>query len=252
MAQRKPKLLVFQHVPYEPLGTLDPLLKAAGFRLRYVNFGRDKTARPDIDAYDGLIVLGGPMHANDWAQHPNLSAEVELLGRFVESGRPCLGICLGAQLLAISQGGSVSAETGSEIGWHPVSFAGAAVDDPLFRDFSPTESLFQWHIDSINLPSHALALAESGQCASQAFRVGQAAWGLQFHMEVDTLLINRWLAQPENNSALSLMGGPDLATEIRGATPVHIDRLQALALTGFQGWVDLFELSPRRRALPSR
>lgn len=95
-----PKILVFQHVPYEPLGTLDPLLKAAGFRIRYVNFGRDPTHRPSLEGYSALIILGGPMNADDVINYPNLAAEVGLIQDALERDIAILGICLGAQLLA--------------------------------------------------------------------------------------------------------------------------------------------------------
>jgi GMP synthase (glutamine-hydrolysing) len=104
----RPKILVFQHVPYEPLGTLDPLLREAGFRMRYVNFGRDAAQRPALDRYAALIVLGGPMNANEIDDYPNLKTEVEILREALERQMSILGICLGAQLLAKALGGSVA------------------------------------------------------------------------------------------------------------------------------------------------
>jgi GMP synthase (glutamine-hydrolysing) len=103
----RPKILVFQHVPYEPLGTLDPLLKEAGFRIRYVNFGRDPHQRPSLDKYEALIVLGGPMNAHQIDTYPNLATEVDVVREAVDSGMSVLGICLGAQLLAKALGGRV-------------------------------------------------------------------------------------------------------------------------------------------------
>ena len=104
----RPKILVFQHVPYEPLGTLDPLLKEAGFRIRYVNFGRDPHQRPSLDKYEALIVLGGPMNAHQIDTYPNLATEVDVIREAVENGMSVLGICLGAQLLAKALGGRVT------------------------------------------------------------------------------------------------------------------------------------------------
>jgi len=80
----RPKILVFQHVPYEPLGTLDPLLKEAGFRIRYVNFGRDPESRPRLSGYEALIILGGPMNCDQIETYPNLIAEVEIIREAVE------------------------------------------------------------------------------------------------------------------------------------------------------------------------
>ena len=93
----RPKILVFQHVPYEPLGTLDPLLKEAGFRIRYVNFGREPESRPSLDGYEALIVLGGPMNSDQINSYPNLMIEVEIIREAVKRDISVLGICLGGQ-----------------------------------------------------------------------------------------------------------------------------------------------------------
>ena len=86
------RILVFQHVPYEPLGYLNPQLKQAGFRIRYVNFGREPGARPTLDGYSGLVVLGGPMSVNQTAQFPHLLTEIDVIHGALERGMPVLGI----------------------------------------------------------------------------------------------------------------------------------------------------------------
>ena len=96
------KLLVCQHVPHEILGTLNPMLKRAGFRIRYVNFGRHPDAEPTLDGYDGLVVLGGPMSAYDDHRLPHLAVEMRLIESAMQRKLPVLGICLGAQLVARS------------------------------------------------------------------------------------------------------------------------------------------------------
>ena len=93
----RPKILVFQHVPYEPLGTLDPLLKQSGFRIRYVNFGRNPEVRPALDKYAALIILGGPMNSDQIDTYPNLITEVDILREALDRDMAVLGICLGAQ-----------------------------------------------------------------------------------------------------------------------------------------------------------
>ncbi len=80
----KPKILVFQHVPFEPLGTLDPILKESGFRIRYVNFGREPEHSPSLEGYAGLIILGGPMNVDDIANYPNLANEVTMIQEALE------------------------------------------------------------------------------------------------------------------------------------------------------------------------
>ncbi|MBN8483126.1 MAG: gamma-glutamyl-gamma-aminobutyrate hydrolase family protein, partial [Xanthomonadales bacterium] len=94
------RLLVFQHVAAEPLGTLDPLIRRRGHRIRFVNFERQPDAKPVIDRYRGLVVLGGPMNVEDQARRPHLRVELAAIERALAQGKPVLGICLGAQLLA--------------------------------------------------------------------------------------------------------------------------------------------------------
>ena len=132
------RILVCQHVAFEILGTLNPLLRRHGVRIKYVNFGRDPEARPSLDSYEGLVVLGGPMSVNDTERHPHLATEVELIGRALERGLPLLGICLGAQLMARALGAEVRPGPEKEIGWYDVSLAPEARSDRLFAHFGPS------------------------------------------------------------------------------------------------------------------
>ena len=115
-----PRLLVFQHVAAEPLGTLDPLIRARGHRIRFVNFEREPDAQPDVDRYRGLVVLGGPMNVEDQGRRPHLRAELRAIERMLAQGKPVLGICLGAQLLAHALGARVEPNPVPEIGWYPL------------------------------------------------------------------------------------------------------------------------------------
>ena len=117
-----PKLLVFQHVAHEILGTLDPLLRNSGIRIRYVNFGRSNYEIPDLKNYDGLIVLGGHMNVDQVEEYPYLIPEIEAIGEAITLDIPILGICLGSQLLAKALGGEVSKNNTKEIGWYDVKF----------------------------------------------------------------------------------------------------------------------------------
>ena len=198
----RPKVLVFQHVPYEPLGTLDPLLKEAGFRLRYVNFGREPEQRPVLDRYEALIILGGPMNSDQIDTYPNLITEVDIIREAVERGMSVLGICLGAQLLAKSLGGAVSRNEKREIGWYNVDMTEAGLEDPVLSAFAPSQEVFQWHEDGITLPPGADLLASSAASPVQAFRYGAHAYGFQFHLEVNKPLIERWLTVPAHQASL--------------------------------------------------
>jgi GMP synthase (glutamine-hydrolysing) len=244
------RLLVFQHVSFEILGTLHPLLKARGFRIRYANFGRHPHAQPEIDRYNGLVVLGGPMNVDDLERHPHLAVEVKLIQQAIDQGLPVLGICLGAQLIAKALGAPVHANGGKEIGWYDVSPTLAAKDDPLFWDFGEGEKIFQWHSDTFELPAGAVQLATSQTCSHQAFRYGINVYGLQFHLEVDERLIERWLTVPAHCAELA-EGRIDPAV-IRHETSLYLHRAHHLSDQVFGRFIDLFNLPPKRAALRSR
>ncbi|MGD8680565.1 MAG: gamma-glutamyl-gamma-aminobutyrate hydrolase family protein, partial [Lysobacterales bacterium] len=99
------RILVFQHVAAEPLGTLDPMLRDRGHRVRYVNFHREPDALPDVGRYQGLIVLGGPQMPDEGPKYPHLDVEMRCIEQALAQDIPVLGICLGAQLLAYALGG---------------------------------------------------------------------------------------------------------------------------------------------------
>ena len=244
------RLLVFQHVSFEILGTLHPLLKTRGFRIRYANFGRHPHAQPEITRYNGLVVLGGPMNVDDLERHPHLGMEVALIQQAIEQGLPVLGICLGAQLIAKALGAPVHANGGKEIGWYEVSPTPAAKDDPLFWDFGEGEKIFQWHSDIFALPAGAVQLATSRTCPHQAFRYGTNVYGLQFHLEVDERLIERWLTVPVHCAELA-EGRIDPAV-IRHETTLYLPRARHLSDQVFGRFIDLFNLPPKRAALRSR
>lgn len=246
------KLLVFQHVAFEILGTLNPLLKDAGFRIRYVNFGRHPHAEPDIDSYHGLVVLGGPMSVHDSATHPHLDTEMRLIERAMERGMPILGVCLGAQLIARTLGAQVGPSPEKEIGWYDVLPTECAASDPLIGHFAPRERIFQWHGDAFEMPSGAVHLASSTGCPNQAFRYGDNVYGFQFHMEVDEPLIHRWLRVPHHERELHELKGEEGPEVIRSETPQHMPRLTELADRTFREFVKLFGSRIVYRQLPSR
>ena len=246
------KLLVFQHVPHEILGTLNPLLKNAGFRIRYVNFGRHPDARPSLDGYHGLVVLGGPMSVNDSDRLPHLTTEMKLIEEAMKKELSVLGICLGAQLIAKTLGASVYPNNAKEIGWYDVSPTTEARADTLFTEFRGTEKIFQWHGETFDIPHSASHLASSPLCGNQAFRYGPKVYGLQFHLEVDGPMIDRWLRVPENRQEIATLDGNIDPDRIHAETPQHIDRLHELSNHAFSAFIKLFGIEKTRRRLFSR
>jgi GMP synthase (glutamine-hydrolysing) len=246
------KLLVCQHVPFEILGTLNPLFKSSGFRIRYVNFGRQPDAKPSLDGYQGLVILGGPMNANQVRDHPHLKTEVHLVEDAVERGMPVLGICLGAQLIAKTLGAEVTPNRKKEIGWYEVSLARGAKADPLFTHFREKEKVFQWHGDTFGVPRGAVHLASSPACSNQAFRFRDNVYGLQFHLEVDERMIERWLNVPMHRREIESLHGEVDPQIIRRETRLYIDRLKRLSDKTFGEFVKLFGVQKKRQRLASR
>jgi len=246
------RLLVFQHVPHEILGTFNPLLKDAGFRIRYINFGRTPDAIPEIDKYDGLIILGGPMCVDQADKYPHLLAEIKAIQAAMESNMPVLGICLGAQLIAKALDAGVRQNPVKEIGWYDVTPTPDGEKDPLFKHFSGTKKIFQWHGDTFDVPRKGVLLASSPECSNQAFRFGDRTYGLQFHLEVDAALIERWLSTPVHVHELEQLHGDINAEQIRQDTQSYINDSTDLGKRLFGAYIELFSSRTRRVAMPSR
>lgn len=246
------KLLVFQHVPLEPLGTLNRQFKDAGFRIRYVNFDRMPDARVDPTRYHGLVVLGGPQAADQVDRYPHLAYEKEVIHHAVELGLPVLGICLGAQLIAAAFGGRTLRRAAPEFGFVDVRPTRAGRDDKLIRHFGESAPVYQWHSDTFTLPRDAAHLAESDGCAFQAFCLNDHVYGFQFHLEADRALIRRWVEASQRRGTLRDLG---LLLDL-DRTAADCDRLlprsAELGRAVFGEFIDRFYSFRRRRAHVSR
>jgi GMP synthase (glutamine-hydrolysing) len=247
-----PRLLVFQHVAVEPLGTLDELIRARGHRIRFHNFEREPDAQPEIDRYRGLIVLGGPMNVEDQHRRSHLKTELRAIERALEQGKPVLGICLGAQLLAHVLGAPVSRHTQAEIGWYDLQVTAAGRSDPVLGAVGERLPVFQWHAYTYQLPRDATQLASSEICEQQAFRFGTNAYGFQFHLEADAAVIERWLQLPSFRAELEAAGLPTDEQAIRSRTAELAAATRATADQVFNNFLDLIGRPNRRRPLPSR
>jgi GMP synthase (glutamine-hydrolysing) len=239
------RILVFQHVAAEPLGTLDPLIRKRGHRIKFLNFERNPQAQPSIERYRGLIVLGGPMNVEDQHHRSHLKTEMGVIEQALVQGKPVLGICLGAQLLAHVLGAPVRRHHRSEIGWYPLSLTDHGRADPVFGHLGPDRPVFQWHHCSFDLPTDALHLARTEACENQAFRYRNSAYGFQFHPEVDRRLIERWLATPSYREDIdpAVLGHGE--EEIRQHTLAHADAMAQGSQRMFNSFLDLIGRAPR-------
>jgi GMP synthase-like glutamine amidotransferase len=169
-----------QHVPFEGLGSIEPWLDAAGHRISCTRLYTTREL-PPADSMDALIVMGGPMSVNDEDAYPWLVSEKRLVREAVRSGKPVLGICLGAQLIASALGERVYQNPIKEIGWF--SIHGISSGDGSSFCFPPEMRVFHWHGETFDMPQGATRIARSAECENQAFQLGDSVIGLQFHLE---------------------------------------------------------------------
>lgn len=178
------RLVVLQHCPVTPVGLVGETAVARGARIATL-FPHDGDALPDsLTELDGLIVLGGPMHAADDAGYPAFQGILSLIRTCDAEGIPVLGLCLGAQLIARAFGAPVYRFGGLEVGYPPVFLTKAGRTDPLFRGAAATQYVMQMHEDTFDLPEAAVLLMSNERCPNQAFRIGTSTYGIQAHPEV--------------------------------------------------------------------
>lgn len=216
--------------PDDHPGRLGEWLAGAGLRLAVCRPHLGEPVPADLAGYAALVVLGGGQDAYpDPAGRPGAAwfpAEVSLLRAAVRDRVPTLAVCLGAQLLATAHGGRVApAPAGPEVGPALVARRDLAAADPLFARVPFTPDVFQWHSDEVTeLPPGAVLLAASPRYPHQAFRIGSAAWGLQFHPEADLAMVTGWAAR--NRELLARLGWDEAG--LLAATAAALDDLAAV------------------------
>lgn len=236
MASRTLRAVVFTHLPFEDLGTLEPRLVERGFQIHTVDVSTAHFPMPLATACDLLIVLGGPISVYDAPTYPFLTAELDCLGQRIATQKPMLGICLGAQLMAASMGARVyPGDRGPEIGWFPLQPSADAAQPEWFKSlFDSGLYIFHWHGDTFDMPSQATRLAETQLYPNQAFSVGDFALSLQFHPEVTAEGLERWYVGHACELAARKINVPDL----RAASAHHAPALAEAAYRFWNGWLD--------------
>ncbi|HZZ27591.1 MAG TPA: hypothetical protein VFE46_06240 [Pirellulales bacterium] len=250
---------VLRHVAHEGLGTIADALRRCEVPFTIIDAFADQPPQFNPRELSGLIVMGGPMNVDETNRYPFLGEEVRWLQQTVQAELPVLGVCLGSQLLAKSLGAKVYANRIKEIGWYDIELLPPAAADPLFGNLpSPLAgegsgvrgdaqpgsaaasqfTVFQWHGDTFDLPAGAVQLARSPQCENQAFRFGKSAYGLQFHMEVTSKIIDDWLCETGNCGELAELNYIDPAA-IRSQTPEKLPSMEALGRQVFDRFAQL-------------
>jgi GMP synthase (glutamine-hydrolysing) len=233
------QVLVLQHIACEPPGVFEDVLAERAHELVRVEL--DEGEPLPAGTWDAIVAMGGPMSVNDEGEHPWLAGEKAAIASHVRAGRPFWGSCLGAQLLASALGARVYAGPAPEVGVLAVELTAAGLDDPVLGALPAAIDTLQWHGDTFDLPEGAVLLASSPAYPHQAFRVGRAAYAVQFHVEVTEAMGEEWAGVPayaEYADRVLGPGGSDrLLAEFRLSSPL----MQQHARELFERWCDLAE-----------
>ena len=236
------QVLVLQHIACEPPGVFEDVLAERAHELVRVEL--DEGEPLPAGTWDAIVAMGGPMSVNDEGEHPWLAGEKAAIASHVRAGRPFWGSCLGAQLLASALGARVYAGPAPEVGVLAVELTAAGLDDPVLGVLPAAIDTLQWHGDTFDLPEGAVLLASSPAYPHQAFRVGRAAYAVQFHVEVTEAMGEEWAGVPayaEYADRVLGPGGSDrLLAEFRLSSPL----MQQHARDLFERWCDLAEAGP--------
>ena len=202
-----PRVLLVQHTWEDPHGYLGTLLEHHGIDYDVVQ--AENTPLPDPTAYAAVIALGGSQHVYADAEYPYLFQEKIWLQQVISQDIPYLGICLGGQMLADVLGGKTRQHILTEIGFFDVQLTPRGQQDPLFAGITHSQKVFHWHEDTFDLPAEAVLLATSTNTENQAFRYGRCSYGLQYHIEIDSDMLNTWLYHPSmKESIIEVLGLP--------------------------------------------
>lgn len=221
---------VIQHVPFEDLGSFEEVLNARRFEVRTLHAAKDDLSAANVGTPDLLVLMGGPISVNDEARFPFLANELSFVRDWLKADRPCIGVCLGAQLMSKALGGQVRAMQRHEVGWSALELTADGAD--VLQGFDKTKVL-HWHGEEFTIPAGAKHLAGSRACANQAFSFGNNALGLQFHPEVTRAGLEQWYV----GHVVELSAWREDVARLRGEGREYAPALRAASARMLESWL---------------
>jgi GMP synthase-like glutamine amidotransferase len=230
------RVLAIENYPKTTLGLVGRALDEASAECRVLRTHEGDAVPTGADGFDALILLGGAQDALDDATHPYLADEAALARAFGAADKPVLGICLGAQLVARGHGAKNILGRPIEFGWHEVRATEAGRADPVLSAIGAAAPVFHWHVDTFTLPPGAAHLATSAATDIQAFRIGRAVYGVQFHFEAGTELVASWTRDFEHEI---VPHAPDWFERHPAEAAKHGAAADAAGLALARAWISL-------------
>lgn len=228
------RVLVVENMAHSDLGQVGVALLEAGAEIDLRQPFTGQALPSDIHGHDALVVLGGEQSAIDDHIHPYLPELARLMRKFADAGKSVLGICLGSQLLARAHGGDNLLGRTREFGWHGIELTDDGKHDPVLRAAGSAFKSFEWHSDSFTMPPGAVHLAANPAVTNQAFRIGRAAYGMQFHFEAGTQVVEGW-----NRTFEGVINrlDPDWLQHYAAHAAQHAEQADAAGLALSRAWV---------------
>lgn len=233
------RILVVQHDPLSPPGHVGDqvLCRGGSLDVRMPHLGGPLPA--DAGGHDGLLILGGPQAADDDVAGPHFPALIQLVAGFRAAGKPILGICLGAQLLARALGGRVSRLGFTEFGFVPLTRTEAGRTDPLVAEMGDAPTFMQYHEDTFTPPPDAVPLLAGAACPNQGFRVDRSIYALQCHLEATPGTARDWARL--DGAKHCVAPGEDPVAVIETALATYGDWAKATTARVTDRWIDLVD-----------
>lgn len=229
------RLIYIQNGEHDHPGLLGRVCDEAGSAMDVVHAWRGEPVPTVPNGWDGIVIGGGYMSAYEQTAYPFLKAEEQLVRAAVKAGRPVLGMCLGAQVMAGSLGGRVFPGQRKEIGFHYVHFAPGALKDPVFGGLRGLISPVHWHGDTFTLPTEATLLASSELTRNQLFQIDDRHYGIQFHLEIDIPVLTEMVETDDGWLRKNGIEPEEFLLKAGTALPA----IEPIARTVFNRWLSL-------------